>query len=417
MEIKHLVYLDYAAGTPIDVEVLEKMLPYFGNEYGNPSSVYKIGRKSKSVIQKARAGVSEIIGATHQEIIFTGSGTEANNLAILGIARANKRYGNHVLISSLEHKSVLESAEQLKKEGFDVEYIPVDKYGVVDVDVCMNLVNERTILISVMYANNEIGTVEPIQELGRRLKDFRQQTADNRKYSQNQSVVSDVCCLKSDIYPIFHTDACQVVGQLPIDVNMLGVDMMTLNSGKIYGPKGVGVLYKKENINIEPIIFGGGQENGIRSGTESVPLIVGIYEALTLAEKNRETESVRLTSLRDYFIQRLQETINDIVVNGHPTNRLPNNVHVSIPNIEGESIILMLDEEGIQASTGSACSSQDLEVSHVLKAIKQDEKLMHGSIRFSLGKETTKEDIDYLIRVFEGIVKRLKSMSSLTVQL
>lgn len=399
MEMKGLIYLDNAATTPIDEKVLEKMLPYFRGEYGNPSSIYKSGRKAKQVIEHARQGLADVIGAKSSEVIFTGSGTEANNLAILGVARANKKYGNHILVSTIEHKSVLESVKQLEKEGFIIEYIPVDNYGVIDVDEIMKLITDKTILISVMYANNEIGTIQPIQELSKRVSEFKNQEP------------------RTINYPLVHTDACQVAGQLSIDVRKLGVDLMTLNGGKIYGPKGIGVLYKKENINIEPIIFGGGQESGLRGGTESVPLIVGMLEALCMVDKNREIESVRLTELRNYLIVKLKEIIGDVVLNGHPTNRLPNNVHISIPKIEGEAVVLMLDEMSVQVSTGSACSSKDLEVSHVLKAINQSPEIIHGSIRFSLGKETRKDDIDYVMGVLGDIVKRLKSMSSLTINI
>ncbi len=428
METKRSVYLDHAATTPIDIGVLEKILPYFGNEYGNPSSMYESGRKSRRVIENARQGIAELIGANSNEIIFTGSGTESDNLAVLGVTRANKEYGNHILISSIEHKAVLESAKRLEKEGFDVEYIPVDKYGIVDVDEIMNMITDKTILISVMYANNEIGSIQPVQELGRRIRELksRKSKVESKENSRSEFPASPNEERRTTNFPLLHTDACQAVGQLPVDVRMLGVDLMTCNASKIYGPKGVGVLYKKDTITIEPIIVGGGQEGGLRSGTESVPLIFGMYESLTMIEKNREVESVRLTSLRDYTLRKLQENIPDIVINGHPTNRLPNNIHISIPSIEGESIVLMLDERGIQVSTGSACSSHDLEVSHVLKAIylrpsrelaSSDQNLMHGSIRMTLGKDTTKSDIDYCLQELSAIVVRLKSMSPLTMNL
>lgn len=393
------IYLDNAATTPIDNQVLEKMLPYFGSEYGNPSSIYESGRKSAHVIYSARKDIAEIIGANSSEIIFTGSGTESDNLAILGVARANKEHGNHILTSSIEHKAVLESVKQLTKEGFVVEYIPVDKYGIVDVDEIAKLITEKTILISVMYANNEIGSIQPIEEISKKIREFK----------NHQPVISN--------YPLFHTDACQAVGQLPINVQTLGVDLMTFNASKIYGPKGIGVLYKEENVKIEPIIFGGGQEGGLRSGTESGPLIVGMCEALKIVEEKREIESERLINIRDHLIKCLMDNIPDIILNGHPTNRLPNNIHISISSIEGESIVLMLDEKGIQVSTGSACSSHDLEVSHVLRAINQPSNIMHGSLRISLGKDTTKEDLDCCVQELSGIVKRLKSISPLTINL
>lgn len=393
------IYLDHAATTTVAPEILSEMMRYFGAEYGNPSALYSSGRNSNSAMQEARQSIASLLGVRKDEIFFTGSGTESDALAILGVARANSEFGNHILISSVEHKAVLESAKQLEKEGFVVEYIPVDNYGMIDITDCVRRITDKTILISVMYANNEIGTILPIEELSQAVQEYR----------KNKSPTSN--------FPLLHTDACQAAGYLSLGVTKLGVDLMTLNGSKIYGPKGVGVLYKRNNVRIEPIYFGGGQESGLRSGTENLPGIVGLASALSRVEQRREKEFERLTKLRDYFSHSLLQEIPDMVINGHKTSRLPNNIHVSIPFVEGESMVLMLDELGVQASTGSACSSTDLQVSHVLVAIKQDALLMHGSLRFTLGESTTKEECDYVVSVLPGIIKRLRSMSPLTISL
>jgi len=382
--------MDHAATTPTRADVLNVMLPYFNEEYGNPSSLYFSGRKSNSVIEKSRHNIANILGVEKDEIIFTASGTESDNMAILGIARANREYGNHILISAIEHKAIIESAKQLEKEGFIVEYIPVDKFGMIDIQDVISRITDKTILISVMYANNEIGTIQPIKELGDAIKSYK---------------------LQANGYLLFHTDACQAAGCLSLNINDLGVDMMTLNGSKIYGPKGIGILYKNKNVKIEPIISGGGQERGLRSGTQNLPAIVGFDFALTHVEERREKESQRLTEIRDYFIKGLSTSIPDLVLNGHRISRLPNNIHISIPAVEGESMLLMLDEMGIQASTGSACSASDLQVSHVLLAIKQDVSLMHGSLRFTIGEKTSKEDCDYVISSLIDIVNKLKKIS------
>lgn len=387
--------MDYAATTPTSSDVVKVMLPYFDEEYGNPSSLYSSGRKSNSVIEKSRQNIANILGVEKDEIIFTASGTESDNMAILGIARANREHGNHILISSIEHKAVIEPAKQLEKEGFVVEYIPVDSLGIIDVKDAVSRITDKTVLISVMYANNEIGTVQPIRELAEAIKSYK---------------------LQANSYPLLHSDACQAAGYLPLDIKSLGVDMMTVNGSKIYGPKGIGILYKNKNVKIEPIIFGGGQENGLRSGTQNLPVIVGFDFALARVEERREKEFFRLTEIRDYFIKGLNTSIQDLVLNGHPTFRLPNNVHISIPQVEGESMLLMLDELGIQASTGSACSASDLQVSHVLLAVKQDVSLMHGSLRFTLGEKTTKEDCDYVISSLTDIVNKLKKISPINTQ-
>jgi len=383
------IYLDYAATTPTDPEVLAKMLPYFGAEYSNPSSLHESGRRAHQTIEEARANVAEVLNAMPEEIIFTGSGTESDNLAVVGTARANRSHGNHIIISAIEHKAVIESARQLEKEGFVVSVLPVDVCGKINIRTCLSLVTDKTILVSVMHANNEIGTIEPIAELARALR---------------------------KPFPLLHTDACQVAGFLSLDVQKLGVDLMTLNSSKVYGPKGVGILYKRKDVRIAPVIVGGEQEKNYRAGTESVPLIVGMVHALKKANARCVVESKRLIKLRDYFIAQLQKKITGLVLNGHPTDRLPNNVHISVPFIEGESMLLMLDQLGIECSTGSACSASDLKPSHVLLAIGHDESLAHGSLRFSLGITTTHTDLDRVLSVLPGIVERLRKMSALTIE-
>lgn len=386
------VYLDYAAATPIDPEVLQTMLPYWDKRYGNASSMHESGRRAKGAIDSARAAVAEVLHCEPQEIIFTGSGTESDNAALLGAARAARARGNHVIISAIEHKAVLESAGQLKNEGFEVSILPVNARGVIDVDACLKLVTGKTVLVSVMYANNEIGTTEPIQKLSAALRALR----------------------AGSHFPYLHTDACQAAGFLTLNVDELGVDLMTLNGSKIYGPRGIGVLYKKKGVPFLPLIVGGEQESHLRAGTESVPLIVGFAAALKKAERIRGTESVRLTALRDFFIDKLLKKIPNAMLNGHPTERLPNNIHISVPYIEGESILLMLDRHRIEASTGSACSAYDLQPSHVLLALGQSAELAHGSIRFTLGRNTTKEELEYVLNILPGIVERLTRLSALT---
>lgn len=391
---KKRIYMDYAATTALDEEIFEIMRPYFGSDFSNPSSIHSSGRAAKRIIENARIKTAEIIGAEPQEIIFTGSGTESDNLAIIGTARANRARGNHVIISAVEHKAVIEAAKQLEKEGFQVEKAPVDSLGRVNADEILSLVKDDTILISVMYANNETGTVMPVAEIGKKLK---------RIVGQNG-------------FPLFHTDACQAAGWLPLIVNDLGVDLMTLNGSKIYGPKGVGMLYKKNDVQIEPIIVGGGQENSLRAGTESAPLIIGFAAALEKAERLRQDESARLRPLIRYFTEELSKTIPDIIINGHPDNNLPTIVHATIPQIEGESLLLMLDERGIEVATGSACSSSDIKPSYVLQAMGQSDDLIHGSIRFSFGRHTTREEINYVLSILPSIVRQLKSVSFLTTK-
>lgn len=389
------IYLDHAAATPLKKEVLEVMLPHLKTTHGNPSSLHHEGRTASHILESARMRVSSILRVCPEEIIFTSSGTEANNLALFGIARALSDRGKHILISCIEHPSVLEVAKVLAQDGFEIEYIPVDATGKVSVAFVLSRVRTDTILISIMYANNEIGTIQPIQELTEAIA---------QKFSGGSR-------------PLFHTDACQATGQLCVSPLLLGVDLMTLNSSKIYGPKGVGLLYVRNTIQLAPHIVGGNQESGRRAGTENVPGIVGFVHALGLGISSMRVEAKRLSSLRDAFIDIVTKEIPSAVLNGHKTDRLPNNIHLSLPYIEGESLVLMLDTYGICVSTGSACSSHDLAPSHVLRAIGQSYELMHGSIRITLGAATTKKDVTYTCNALKICADRLRDLSPLPLHL
>jgi len=387
------VYLDYSATTPLDPRVLKAMMPYFDKRYGNPSSLYASGRRAMHAIKEAKSVVAKVLECSAEEIIFTGSGTESDNLALLGVARANKANGRHIIISSIEHKAVFESAHLLEREGFEVSVAPVLSNGIIDTKRLSEMLRDDTVLVSVMYANNEIGTVEPIREISKLIQTFR----------------------GGKQFPLLHTDACQAPGFLSLSVLETGVDLMTLNGSKMYGPKGIGFLYKKSGVRIEPIIVGGGQEGGVRAGTQSVPFIVGCAEALRIADLMRDKESARLAKLRDYFIASVKKEIPEAILNGHPIKRLPGNVHFSFPNIEGESILLMLDSMGVEVATGSACSARDLRPSHVLLAIGQSAELAHGSIRFSFGRYTTLKKLKYVLGVLPEIIKKLRSLSALEI--
>jgi len=382
---KKEVYLDNAATTPVRKEVLREMIDYFNLYYGNPSSFHNKGKEALDAIQSARKKIAEILNCKQNEIIFCSGGTESVNFAIKGVAFANKEKGNHIITTKIEHHAVLNTCEFLERDGFNVTYLDVNKNGILDIEKLKKAITYKTILISVMYANNEIGTIQPIREIAEVAK-------------------------QHEIF--FHSDACQAAEYLDLNVNNLGVDLMTLNGSKIYGPKGIGILFKKENIKVEPLIHGGGQEFGLRSGTENVPYIVGFAKALELAQKEREAESKRLTELRDYFIEELLK-IPGTFLNGHSNKRLPNNINISFSDVEGESIVLYLNEKGIYVSTGSACNSKNLSVSHVLKAIGIPYEIAHGSIRISLGRETTKRDINYTIRQIRKTIEKLREISPL----
>lgn len=393
------IYLDHAATTYVDEKVVKKMLPFFTKEFGNPSSLYALGRRANSAISMSRKEIAGILGCNPLEVIFTGGGTESDNLAILGAARANKSFGNHIVTLKIEHHAVLYACGQLEKEGFTVTYLPVDEFGLVAVEKVIATLKTETILVTIMYANNEIGTIEPIAEIGKAIK----------KYNENHR--------KGKAPVLFHTDACQAAGALDLDINRLHVDLLTLNASKIYGPKGVGVLYKKKGVKIQPLVFGGGQEFGLRSGTENVAGIVGLAEALKLAQTNKEKENKRLTDLRNYLWKGLNKKISKLKLNGHPTKRLPNNLNLSILDIEGEAMLLYLDEIGVQAATGSACNSESLEPSYVLLAIGLPYEFAHGSLRFTLGHCNTKAEMDFLIKKLPPIVEKLREMSPVRLNL
>ncbi|MCD6109226.1 cysteine desulfurase NifS [bacterium] len=382
------IYLDHAATTPMDPLVYEVMKPYFIDKFGNPSSIYQTGQIAKNAIEKSRLQVAEILNAKPEEIIFTSGGTESDNLAILGVARANKHKGKHIITSNIEHHAVLHACEALEKEGFEVTYIPVEKNGIVSPDKVKKAMRDDTVLVSIMYANNEIGTIQPIAKIGR-------------------------TCKKRGIP--FHTDACQTTGALMLDVDKLHLDLMTINGSKMYGPKGVGVLYIRKGIALSQIMYGGGQEKKIRPGTENVPAIIGFAKALEIAEKEREKESKRLTKLRDYMIKEILNKIPKTQLNGDAINRLPNNVNISILEIEGESLLLRLDMKGISASSGSACTSGSLDPSHVILALGKPSFVAHGSLRFTLGRSTTKKDIDYVLEVLPKIAEDLRAISPISL--
>jgi len=382
------IYMDHAATTPTRVEVVKAMEPFWSEKYGNPGSLHHKGLEAKEALDKARESVAKIIGAKPSEIIFTGSGTESVNLAIKGFARANKERGKHIITQKTEHHAVLDSCGALEKEGFEVTYLDVDKHGVVNIEGLKKAIRDDTILVTIMYANNEIGTIQKISELSK-------------------------VCRERGI--VFHTDACQAGGLLDINVKNLGVDMMSLNGSKIYGPKGTGMLFIKSGLRLEPIIHGGGHEFGLRSGTENVAGIVGFAKALELAQKERESEAKRLRELRDYLIKRILEEIPKVFLNGHPTQRLPNNANFTILDVEGESMVLRLSDKGICASTGSACTSRSLEPSHVLRAIGLPADVAHGSLRLTLGKDTKKEDVDYTVDVLKNVVRDLRELSPVKI--
>jgi cysteine desulfurase len=385
MKDKRFVYMDHAATTFTKPEVAESMLPFLKEHFGNPSSLYSIGRESKEAIETAREQLAKALGAKHEEIYFTSGGTESDNWAIKGTAFSRREKGKHIITTSIEHHAVLYTCEYLETQGFDVTYLPVDEYGLVDPAEVEAAIREDTVLISVMYANNEIGTIEPIEEIGKVAKEH------------------DV---------LFHTDAVQAIGAVPFDMRHQhkNVDMLSLSSHKFYGPKGIGAFYLKEGTQIDNYMHGGGQERGKRAGTENVAGIVGMGTAIELATANIEEHNTKIRKMRDRLLSGILE-IPNCRLNGHPEKRLPGNLNLSFEYIEGESLLLMLDQMGICSSTGSACSSGSLETSHVLKAIGVPPEIAQGSLRLTLGDANSEEDIDYVLGVIPEIVGRLREMS------
>lgn len=392
------VYLDYAAATPLDTQVFHAMKPFLTREFGNPSAIYSIGQKAKKAVEKSRETIAHILHTTPETIIFTGTGSEANNMAILGFARAHKKNGRHIITNAIEHKSVLLPLKQLEKEGFKITYLTTDREGRVNIDELQKSLRKDTILISFMYANNEIGTITPIGDIGRMLLKRRKE--------------------HKTPYPYLHSDACQAAGALSLDVEKLHVDLMSIYASKIYGPKGVGVLYKRKQVDIEPIIWGGGQEFGLRAGTENVASIVGMAEALKFAQKNKEKENIRIAKLRNELWNQLNNAIPDVQLNGPQLEnnelRLPNNLNIYIKGIDSQTLLLYLDAYGIMCSTGSACDGNSIAGSYVLNACGLSEEASRSSVRFTLGKQTTKKDIEYVMRYLPQLVKKLREAKSLT---
>ncbi|KAF5074424.1 Cysteine desulfurase IscS [anaerobic digester metagenome] len=379
-------YMDHSATSPVDPEVLEAMLPYFKESFGNASTLYSLGREARTAMEKARKQVASLIGARAEEVYFTSGGTESDNLAIKGTISRLKGKGNHIITSAIEHPAVEETCKYLEKNGYTVTYLPVGEDGIVKMEDLKESTREDTILITIMHANNEIGTIQPIKEIG---------------------------ALAREKGILFHTDAVQSVGKIPVNVEDMNVDLLSISAHKLHGPKGVGALYIRKGVRIDPLFHGGGHERGVRPGTENIPGIVGLGKACQLAEENLYENMEYVASLRDQLIKGVLGSIEQSFLNGHPTKRLPNNANFRFSSIEGESLILQLDSKGINASTGSACSSNKLEPSHVLMAIGLEEVDAHGSLRISLGKENTPEDIDSSIVVIKEVVERLRSMSPL----
>jgi len=381
-----IVYLDHAATTSVKPEVFDAMKPYFCEHFGNASSIYSLGRETKTAIEEAREKVARALGAQASEIYFTGSGSEADNWALKGIAAANRKKGLHIITSAIEHPAIMNSCKYLEEEGFEITYLPVDSDGLVSAEQVKNAIRDNTILISIMFANNEIGTIEPIQAIG--------------AVARQRGI-------------LFHTDAVQAVGNVPIDVEKMNIDLLSLSGHKFYGPKGAGALYVRKGVKIASFIHGGHQEKGKRASTENIPGIIGLGKAIELAAENIDEYNKKLVNLREKTIEGLIAKVPYIRLNGHRSNRLPGNVNISFQFIEGESLLLMLDMKGICASSGSACSSASLDPSHVLLAIGLPHEIAHGSLRLTFGDENSEADVDYLLEEIPRIVTRLRDMSPL----
>nr|WP_319538870.1 cysteine desulfurase NifS [uncultured Methanospirillum sp.] len=386
MTAERIVYMDHSATTATDPAVVDAMIPWFSKGYGNPSSLYRIARESKKVIEEARNQVAAALGAKPDEIYFTSGGTEADNWAIKGIVSANHKKGNHIITSAIEHHAVLHTCEYLEKQGFTVTYLPVDETGQVRISDLKDAITDQTILVTIMFANNEIGTIEPIAEIGK-------------------------VCREHGVF--FHTDAVQAIGNVPIDVEAMNIDLLSLSAHKFYGPKGIGALYIRKSIRIDNLLHGGGQEKRRRAGTENIPGIVGLGLAIERATARMDEQNKRVSALRDRLLDGILKAIPNTRLNGHPKERLPGNLNVSFDFIEGESMLLLLDHFGICASTGSACTSGSLEPSHVLLATGLPAETAHGSLRLTLGAENTDEDVDYVLEQLQKVVIRLREMSPL----
>ena len=393
MTVEGTVYLDHAGTTPLDAKVLEAMIPYFSQHFGNPSSLHTVGQEARYALDEARERVAGVLNCRPREVVFTGGGTESDNAAIHGVATALHETGNHIITSSVEHHAVLHACQYLESQGFEVTYLPVDAEGMVQPESVYNAINERTTLVTIMYGNNEIGTINPISEISKSIKE--------RAGELSRTIV-------------FHTDAVQAAGYLDLDVASQGVDLLSLSGHKFHGPKGTGVLYIKRGTPYLPLIHGGGQERERRSGTENIPGIIGLSLALESANAIRDETGQRCSALRDRIIGSVLEQIPGTRLNGHATERLPNNANFSFTGVEGEPILLGLDVAGIAASSGSACSSGSLEPSHVLLALGQSAETARGSLRLTLGRDNTDEEVDYLLGVLVDLVQRLRQLPSLT---
>ncbi|MDH3277838.1 MAG: cysteine desulfurase [Nitrosopumilus sp.] len=376
-----MIYLDNAASTKIHETVLKEMLPYLKEQYGNPSSIHRYGRNARKAVKKARKQIANLINADPSEILFTSGGTESNNMVLFGV---KKNPESRIITSSIEHDAILEPCKILTKEGFDIIYLPVNNYGLVDPLILKNNLTENTSLVSIMFGNNEVGTIQPIADLAK-------------------------ICKEKNI--LFHTDAVQAVGKIPIDVKKLGIDMLSISSHKINGPKGIGALYVRNGISINPLILGGGQEKGLRSGTENVANIVGFGQACELARVNLLDNSAKMKGLRDYLSNKIIQEIPEVTINGHPVNRLPNNVHLTFLGVNGEDLLIKLDENGIAASTGSACSVQIQKASHVLKSMGFSHEQITGSLRLTIGISNNLEEMDKVVEILKNVIKELRSMS------
>jgi len=380
------IYMDHSATTPVAPEVLEAMLPYFSEKFGNASSLHSFGLEAKEALEESREKVAGLLGAKPEEIIFTAGGTESDNLALKGIARKNQKSGKHIITTRVEHPAILECCRKLEKEGFEVTYLPVTNEGLVEIATLESAIRSDTILISVMHANNEVGTIQPLEEIGR-------------------------LAAEKDIY--LHTDAVQSVGKIPTDVNKLGVDLLSLSAHKLYGPKGVGALYIRNGTRLESIIQGGGHERGLRSGTENIAGIVGLARAGELASQEMASEARRLTDLRDKLARKVLDSVKEAWINGTMKMRLPGNLNFGFKYVEGESLLLFLDSIGISVSTGSACSSHKLEPSHVLLSLGLKPEECHGSLRITLGRSNTLEEVDYVALGIARAVERFRGISAL----
>lgn len=380
------IYLDHAATTPVKQEVLDAMMPYFTQNFGNPSSVYQVAQINRKAVDEAREKVANLLGAHPNEIFFTAGGSESDNWAIKGIAEANKSKGNHIITSKIEHHAVLHTCEYLEKQGYEVTYLNVNENGQINLDELRAAIKDTTILITIMYANNEVGSIMPIKEIGQIAKEHG---------------------------VAFHTDAVQAIGQVKIDVKDENIDALSMSGHKIYGPKGVGVLYIRRGLKITNLIHGGAQERGRRAGTENVPGIVGLAKAMELAYTDFEEKNARIKSLRDKLMNGILNTVPYCKLNGDPVNRLSNNVNIGFEFVEGESLLLLLDMNGVAASSGSACTSGSLDPSHVLLALGLPHEKAHGSLRMTLGEKTTEEEIDYVLEKLPAIVQRMRDMSPL----